>query len=227
MKDMIMEIVASYENGISMSDWLISNAHDAVATFDENWQELGKERARLKVGLQEILARNRSLRRKDFDHHIECFLLDCDRKRTGIEQEQKQLKQMLKGYLDEQKRLVASLRERIGSFNPGDVDRAALEAVIAELKKAYQDKGERVTVALREFQCRLNTFRQEQEEINHRLERLVQRGESLRLEDLRQLQAGHAREERKAGRELRRQEVQRLLAHFGQQRRGVGRHRRY
>jgi chromosome segregation ATPase len=227
MKDMIMEIVASYENGISMADGLISSAYDAVATFDENWHEIGKERERLKTGIQEILAKNSSLRRKDFGHHIEQILLDGERKRADIEQEQKQLRRVLKDYLDEQKRLIASLRERMGSFSPGDVDRAGLEELINELKMAYQDKGERITVLLQEFQCRLNTFRQEQEEINHRLERLIQRGESLRLEDLRQLQAGHAREERKAGRELRRQEVQRLLSHFGQQRRDVGRHRRF
>jgi len=51
----------------------------------------------------------------------------------------------------------------------------------------------------------------------------VERGESLRLEDLRQLEAAEAGQERRAERELRRQEVERLLAHFKERRQGVSR----
>jgi len=50
------------------------------------------------------------------------------------------------------------------------------------------------------------------------LQRLVDRGEGLKLEDLRHLDAAKAKDERKIVRELRREDVDRLLAHFKQRR---------
>jgi hypothetical protein len=46
----------------------------------------------------------------------------------------------------------------------------------------------------------------------------VERGESLKLEDLRQLEAAKAGQERRAEKELRQEDVERLLAHFKEQR---------
>jgi hypothetical protein len=77
---------------------------------------------------------------------------------------------------------------------------------------------------LRDFQLHLEVFQKEQEEINRTLQRLVDRGESLSLENLRQLEADKAYQDRKANRELRREEVDRLLSHFRQQRQESHRH---
>lgn len=226
MKDLVLELVTSYENGISMAEALIANAYDVTAGFDQEWEEIGEKRERLKISLQEILARNCSLRRKDFNRHINRVLADSERKRDEIEEEQKHVREVLKEYLDEQKALVASLKEKLVGFSLGEVDRSLLESLAGELRMAYQDKSDRIVGLLQGFQQRLKGFQAEQEEINHRLRRLVERGDGLRLEDLRQLDAAYAREERKVERELRRLEVERLLARFGQQRREDGRHGR-
>ena len=79
-------------------------------------------------------------------------------------------------------------------------------------------KGQRLFAMFRDFQIHLEAFRKEQEEINHKLQRLVDRGEFLSLEDLRQLEATKAQQQRKVDRELRREEVGRMLSHFRQQR---------
>ena len=94
---------------------------------------------------------------------------------------------------------------------------------MAMIKAAYQEGGQELIATLRNFQLRLESFQTEQEEINHKLQRLVERGESLRLEDLRQLEATKTGQERRAERELRRQEVERLLAHFKERRQGGSR----
>jgi hypothetical protein len=70
---------------------------------------------------------------------------------------------------------------------------------------------------------RLESFQAEQKEINHKLQRLVERGESLILEGMRQLEATKTGQERRAERELRREEVERLMAHFKERRQGVSR----
>jgi regulator of replication initiation timing len=94
---------------------------------------------------------------------------------------------------------------------------------MAMIKAAYQERGQEMFATLRNFQLRLQSFQVEQEEINHKLQRLVERGESLRLEDMRQLEATKTGQERRAERELRREEVERLLSHFKERRQGVSR----
>jgi regulator of replication initiation timing len=131
---------------------------------------------------------------------------------------------MLRGYLEEQKALTASAKERLVRFTQEDENRNGLEAIIGEFKAATQDKGKRVFTELRNFQRRLGAFKKEQKETNHEIQRLLDRGASLRLEDMRLLEAARDRQERKAERELRREEMERLLSHFNQQRQ---RHSRY
>jgi hypothetical protein len=156
---------------------------------------------------------------------VERILADSEGKRKEVEERQKQVRRELKEYLDRQKELATSLREQLVQFTLGKTDKDGLETIVNDLKATFQNKGEEVFSLLRNFQLQLEVFQREQEEINHKLQRLVDRGESLGLEDLRQLEAAKAREDRKAERELRQEEVERLLLHFKQQRQ-EGNHRR-
>jgi len=227
MKNLVLDLVASCENRISMVEELFTGAHYTTATLDASLGELADERGRLRASLQEILARNCSLRRKDFNALMERIISDSEMKKSGLEEERKRVGGELKGYLEVQKQLVASLRQQLVEFNPDKGDKDVLEATIARMKVAYQDKGQQVFALLRSFQLRLEAFQREQEEINQKLQRLVERGEALRLEDLRQLEAAEAGQERKVERELRRQDVERLLAHFKGQRQGGNRRVRW
>jgi hypothetical protein len=62
-------------------------------------------------------------------------------------------------------------------------------------------------------------FQKEEEEMNRTLGRLAEKSEFLRIEDLRRLEVAGVRQERIVAMKLRQEEVQRLLAQFGQERR--------
>jgi chromosome segregation ATPase len=214
----VLDLIISYENRISMVEELLSTAYQTVATSDGSLIELDKETERLRISLRETLVKNCSLRRKDFDNLMEKVLADSERKRKEIEEEQKQVRKELKDYLDEQKALTSSVKEELTVFTQKKTNKDSLTATIDEFRSAYQKKGRQVFALLRNFQSRLEIFQREQEEINHKLQRLVSRGESLRIEDLRQLEAVKSNLERKSERELRREDVKKLLYHFRYQR---------
>lgn len=223
MNELVLDIVTCYENRISMVEELTSGHYYATATLDASLATVAEERARLKASLQEILARSCSLRRKDFSTLMERITSEFERSKSELEEEREYVREGLKRYLDEQKQLVTSLRQQLVDFACEKVGRDALGATMAMIKAGYQERGQEMFATLRNFQLRLESFQAEQEELNHKLQRLVERGESLRLEDLRQLEATKTGQERRAERELRRQEVERLLAHFKERRQGGSR----
>ena len=218
MESLVLDLVTSYENRISTVEELFTTAYQATVASNGSLAELDKARGKLKIRLRETLVKNCSLRRKDFNDLMEKVFSDSERKRREIEEEEQLVREKLKEHLNEQKELATSLREQLVEFMGEKVDKDSLEAVIANLKATCQDKGQQVFVLLRNFQLHLEVLRKEQEEINCKLQRLADRGESLRMEDLRQLEASKARQDRKAERELRREDIERLLAHFKRQR---------
>ena len=210
MKQVVLDIINSYEDRVSMVENLITTAYEATVASDESLALLDMERKVLYVDLRERLVKNHSLRRKDFDVLMERILVDSEEKRGEIEQEWKLIRGKLKEYLDQQKELVASLREGLAKDTLG--------VVIGGFKVASQHRGEQILTLLRDFQYHLGVFLNEQWEENSKLQRLVDIGESLRLEDLRRLETTRARQDRKMDRQLRREDIERLLTHFRQQR---------
>ncbi len=225
MKGLVLDIITSYENRILMVEELITTAYQATTTSEQSFSDLDKERERLKASLQGTLAKNCSLRRKDFNHLMKIVLNGSESKRVEIEEEQKCLRESVREYLKEQKELATSLKQQIVEQAAENTDKGKFDAVHS-IKTMYQETGQQLIAVLRESQSHMEAFQREQEEINNKLRRLVDRGESLKIEDLRQLEAAKAREGRKAERELRRQDVERLLAHFKQQRQESSRQRR-
>ncbi len=226
MNELVLDIVTCYENRISMVEELTSGHYYATATLDANLAAVVEERVRLETSLQEILASNCSLRRKDFNTLMERIASESERMKRELEEERECVGEELKGYLGEQKQLVSSLRQQLVDFASEKADPdaiGALGATMAMIKAGYQERGQEMFATLRNFQLRIESFQAEQEEMNHKLQRLVERGESLRLEDMRQFEATKTGQERRAERELRRQEVERLLAHFKERRQGGSR----
>lgn len=225
MIDPVLNLITSYESRIATVEELMTTAYQATETSDGNFDVIDEERERLKTGLQKTLARNCSLRKKDFNRLLERVLFDSSKKRRAIEEERSWVREKVKEYLDEQKQMANYLRQQLIELAKEKTDKGCLDAIIGNIKATYEDKGQHLFIMLRDFQLHLEAYQREQEEINHKLQRLVDRGESLSLEDLRQLEAAKARQDRRANRELRREEVDRLLSHFRQQRR-EGRHER-
>jgi hypothetical protein len=220
----VLELITSYESRIATVEELMATAYQATETSDGSFDILDEERERLKTGLQKTLAKNCSLRKRDSNRLLERLLADSTKNREAIEEERSQVREKVKEYLDEQKQLANSLRQQLIELTQEKMDKGYLDAVISKIKASYEDTGRQLFTILRNFRLRLETYQREQEEINRKLQRLVDRGESLSLEDLRQMEASEALQKRAADRELRREEVDRLLAHFRQQRQEIRRH---
>jgi hypothetical protein len=224
MMEPVLGLITSYESRIAAVEELMTTAYQTTVTSDGSFAILDEERERLKTGLQKTLAKNCSLRRKDFNHLMERLLSDSNKNRGVIEKERSRVREKVEEYLDEQKQLANYLRQQLVELANKQTDKGCLDVIIGNIKVTYEDKGQRLFTMLRDFQLHLEAFQREQEEINRKLQRLVNRGEFLSLEDLRQLEAAKARQERQANRELRREEVDRLLSHFRQQRQESRRH---
>ncbi|MGA2671354.1 MAG: hypothetical protein ABSF21_08095 [Dehalococcoidia bacterium] len=220
----VLDLITSYESRIASVEELMTTVYQATVTSDGNFDILDEERERLKAGLQKTLAKNCSLRRKDFNHLVEAVLSDSNKTRGAIEEERSRVREKVKEYLNDQKQLANNLRQQLVELAQEKTDKNGLDTVMGNIRAMYEDKGQQLLAMLRDFQLHLEAFRREHEEINRKLQRLADRGESLSLEDLRQLEATKACQDRKANRELRREEVDRLLARFGQQRQESRRH---
>jgi hypothetical protein len=214
----IIELITSYETRIATVEELMTKAYQATAAPDGLLDILDEKRERLKTDLQKTLARRCSLRKKDFNALLERILADSNKQRQALGEERRQVRERVTKYLEEHKQLADYLHRQLVDLAAEPTDTGTLNAMIKIIRTRYEDTGQRLFDALREFQARLEVFRREQEELNNKLQRLADRGESLKIEDLRQLEAARADQERKADRGLRREEVDRLLAHFRQQR---------
>jgi flagellar biosynthesis chaperone FliJ len=214
----ILELITSYETRIATVEELMTKAYQATMVPDGSLDLLDEERAQLETDLQKTLARHCSLRKKDFDKLLNRVLTGVNEHREAIKLERKQVQEKMTIYLEEHKKLADYLHLQLADLTREKADGVLLNAMINMIRNRYEESGQRIFSALRELQVHLESFRREQEEINTRLQRLADRGESLRIEDLRQLEAARDDQARKADRGLRREEVDRLLAHFRQQR---------
>jgi F0F1-type ATP synthase membrane subunit b/b' len=182
MKELVFDLITSYENRITTVQDLIGTAYQAAATSEQSLTNLDKERERLKAGLQRILAKNCSLRKKDFNDLMQRILADSEIKRKEIEREQECARQKVSEYLREQKELAISIRQQLVERAGDNAGKDDLEAVLGRIRATYQGMSQQLFATLRKFQSRLQAFQGEQEEMNHRLQRLLDRGESLRIE---------------------------------------------
>jgi len=217
MKNAILDLMNSYEKIISVLQNF--TAFDDIIGCDENIVSVDKEREKSENRLQEILAKNCSLRKKDFNSMMEKILWDVENKEEEIQRKQKQIRGMLRNYLDEQRKLATVLKERLTQFIQGKSNEDGFKTVLMNIKTLQENKGQQVLSRLQDFKFDLELFRKEQEVVNRKLQRLIDRGKSLRIEDLRRLECTKARERREAERRILREDVERLLCHFKQQRR--------
>ncbi len=218
MKDLLLNLVSSYENRVETVESLILDAGGATTDSNDGLSQTYETRERLRSELRETLVRNCSLRRKDFDVFTSKIFADIDTKRAEIEEERKVIREKLRAYLRRQKELIISLKEELARFTTEDSAKHDLETILGHIKESQTGEGEQTFALLRVFQFRLRTFQQEQEELNSKLQRILERGELLRLEDFRHLRASLAHERRKAQRQTRKEDVERLLVHFNMER---------
>lgn len=203
----VENVIASYESRIQNVEALFETTHQILHGLQESVLDTRQEREKVNKQLRETLAKNGSLRKKDFDSMISVISSHQD-------QEEREVRDLSKNYLSEQTDLVHQLRERLKQFRDalakGEAQRVKeFEIAIKEIFAEQERRKEEVIAKLKEFQ-------KEQQETAKMLKSLLAKGRELRTRDLKLMLADFKkqREERIACQQERRQEVQNLLGEF-------------
>lgn len=218
MNDLILDLINSYEHRVVTVETLINSAYETTMDSDEGLSQEYQIVQKLKDDLRETLVRNCSLRRKDFEAFASMVFSSIDKKKMDIENERKQIREILKLYLGRQKELVVALKEQLTRFSLEGSNKDSLELLLDDIKTSQKEEGEQTFSLLKDIQLRLQTFRAELADLNNNLQRILERGELLKLDDFRQLKSSMAQKRRISERKERKDEVERLLAHFNRKR---------
>ena len=207
MKQMVDQIVSSYETRVQSISTLFDTTHQVLQGFQDSLLGTREEREKLNGELRENLAKNKSLRRKDFDNLMEGILL------TQNERE-KEVRDLLNSYLHEQKEMAQNLRENLERFKDslakGEARRVKeFQKMIKEILVKQEERKDEVTGRLKEF-------KKEQITLTSRLKELLAKGKELRIRDFKSmLKEFNARyQERLALQKERRKEVRHILGEF-------------
>jgi len=207
MRSIVENIISSYEGRIQGIGAMFDATHQVLEGFQESFLDAKQERERVNAELRENLAKNESLRRKDFDNMMQGILSSQDEREKGV-------RNLLNSYLNGQKEMAKKLRESLGKFKnslaKGEVQRVReFQQVIKENFAKQDERKEEVTSRLKDFQ-------KEQQEIAKKLKELLAKGRELRIKDfklmLKEFKAQH--QERIARQQERREEVRSMLGDF-------------
>ena len=174
MKNIVDHIVSSYEARIQSIESLFDTTHHILQSFQYSLFDMKKERETINAELRENLAKNESLRRKDFDHMMEDIFL------TQNERE-KEVRNLLNRYLNEQKQMAKDLKENLKEFrdslSKGEVQRVRdFQEMIKQILAKQDGRKKEVTF-------RLKKFKREQVVLASRLKDLLGKGNELQIKD--------------------------------------------
>ncbi|MEW6410763.1 MAG: hypothetical protein AB1488_11775 [Nitrospirota bacterium] len=212
LKNVVEDIVTSYEARVKNIGAIFDATPLILGEFQESLFNTRQEREKINTQLRDILAKNESLRRKDFDHMMQGILSTQDAR-------EKEVRNLLNSYLNEQKEMTQVLRERLGRFKDslarGENQRIKeFQEMIKDIVAKQDKRKEEVTSKLKEFQ-------EKQQVLTSRLRELLSKGRELRIKDfksmLKEFKAQH--KERLAHQEERKKEVRHLLGEFKKKRR--------
>lgn len=207
-KDTILEnVIFSYEARIQSIGALLEATGQIVQDFQESLLSTRTERERINYQLRENLARNASLRKKDFDRMMSVIS-------SHIDQSEQEVRGLFKKYLDEQARLVQQLRESMGEFRGALV--AGRHERVKELQTSLREILGRQGESKNTVTSKLEQFQQGQQRTSNMLKALLAKGEKLRIRDFKAVLAEFRkrRHERQARRRQRRRQVRDMLDKF-------------
>jgi len=207
-KEYILEnLISSYESRIQSIEAFFEAAGQIFQDFQESLLSTRTEREKINSQLRESLARNGSLRKKDFDRMMSVIS-------SHLDQSEQEVRQLSKRYLDEQTKLMQQLREGLREFKDALAEGQAekvkeLQTLIKEILSKQDESKKEVTSKLKEFQ-------QGQQQTSKMLKDLLAKGEKLRISDFKAMlvEFEKQREQRIAYQEQRRREVRDMLGKF-------------
>jgi hypothetical protein len=200
-------IISSYEERLQSMSLIIDNTQMVFGEFQESMSHAKEEEEALHVGLRETLARNKSLRKKDFDVMMNTILLSQD-EREG------EVRKLLHDYLVEQSEMARQFRENLGTFKDGlNTDNIGrineFRAALVDILHTQEERKE-------EFAATLKTLQKEQDQLSRSLGELLSKGRELRIRDLKTIlkQFEAQSRERAAQRWERKESVRKMLSRF-------------
>ena len=164
MKRVAEEIVFSYQSRISTVATIIDNTHQLLEDFKNNRNEMSNQ-------LKEALAKEESLRKKDFDNMMEDILSHQDER-------EKQVKELLKTFFEEQKEIAEIIKKSLAEGEKIRID---------DFKKMLQDIQARQKTREKEVSMRLEEFQAEYKEITESLRSLLDKREAIRIKEFKEM----------------------------------------
>ena len=211
LKNVVENVISSYETRIESVGAIFDTTHQILDDFQEAFLGNKEEGRKISIQLRDILAHNEHLRKKDFDSMTQGAL-------SAQEEREAEVKNLLKGYLNQQREMARTLRENLAKFKDalakGEVQRVKeFQEIIKGVITNQDDRKEEVTSKLKEFQ-------KEQQEMAKRLNTLLAKGRELRIKDLKSMlkEFKTQHKERLDHQIERRKEVNKMLGTFKQER---------
>lgn len=211
MKNIVENIVSSYEARIQGIGAIFDTTHQILEGFQDSFLDTKQEREKVNAELRESLAKNESLRKKDFDNMMQGILSTQDER-------EREVRNLLNRYLNEQKEMAQTLRDNLAKVKDalarGEAGRVKeFQVFIKEILASHEERKEEVASKLKEFQ-------KEQQEVAKRLKELLAKGRELRIRDLKLMLKEFKEQHQKqiAIREERREEVCSMLGEFKKER---------
>jgi len=211
IKNILEDIISSYEDRIHNIGAIFDTTHQILECFQDSFLDTRWEREKINAELRENLAKNESLRKRDFDNMIQGIL-------SSQEEREKEVRNLLNRYLNEQKEMAHTLRENLKNFKDslarGEAQRVKkFQGMIKEILTKQDERKDEVTSKLKEFQ-------KEQQEMAKRLKELLDKGRELQIKDLKLMlkEFKAQRKERLVCQEERKKEVRSMLVDFKKER---------
>ncbi len=195
MRRVAEEIVSSYQSRISTVAMIIDNTHQLLDDFKIKRDEMSNQ-------IKETLAKEESLRKKDFDNMMKDILSHQDER-------EKEVRDLLKTFFEEQKEIAEIIKKNLSEGQ---------KVRINDFKRTLQDIQARQKVRENEVSVMLKEFQTEYKEMAESLRSLLDKREAIRikefkvtLKNIRSRQIERAKEVRTRLDEFRKERQDRLL----------------
>ncbi len=203
-ENLVDNVFASYEARIQSVECFLETARSVLESFDESLLHVRGEYEQISEQLRDNLAKNGSLRKKDFDNMMGVVMADQNRRGQEV-------RDLSRRYLDEQTQLTHELHGRLRGFTSALAEGESAKVTehhqaITDLFMRQQRRSEDVVTQLKESQ-------KEQQETAGMLRGLLTKGRELRTKDLKSILAEfkRQRDQRLIEQDQRREEVQDML----------------
>jgi len=164
MKRITEEIVSSYESRIANVAMIIDNTHKIIENFKNIRNDMSNH-------LKERLAKEGSLRKKDFDIMIKNVLLMQDRR-------EEEVRDLLKTFLEEQKEMAEIIKKQLADGNKVRLE--DFQNLLDSIRTRQTQRGKEVNIML-------TKFHEEYEEMTKSLYDLLRKGEAVHIQDLKSI----------------------------------------